>query len=122
MWKLSSENVRTCFQIINAYIYLSATDFLQNYAEGLCKSFCELLTDITNEGQVQVLKNLVRSAVPCSLEAGGHISCQDAAIRDKAFPFGLQLLLHWLADAHLRPQANLEHNVQSTVVREAMEC
>lgn len=27
--ELSSENVRTCFQIINAYIYLSATDFLQ---------------------------------------------------------------------------------------------
>ncbi len=27
--ELSSENMRTCFQIINAYIYLSATDFLQ---------------------------------------------------------------------------------------------
>ncbi len=27
--ELSSENLRTCFQIVNAYIYLSATDFLQ---------------------------------------------------------------------------------------------
>ncbi|KAI4884139.1 hypothetical protein NFI96_029099, partial [Prochilodus magdalenae] len=53
---LSSENVRTCFQIINAYTFLSATEFLQNYAEGLCRSFCDLLRDITNEGQVQVLK------------------------------------------------------------------
>lgn len=27
--ELSSENMRTCFQIVNAYLYLSATDFLQ---------------------------------------------------------------------------------------------
>lgn len=27
--ELSSENMRTCFQIVNAYIYLSATEFLQ---------------------------------------------------------------------------------------------
>lgn len=27
--ELSSENLRTCFQIVNAYIYLSATEFLQ---------------------------------------------------------------------------------------------
>lgn len=27
--ELSSENLRTCFQIINAYVYLSATEFLQ---------------------------------------------------------------------------------------------
>lgn len=27
--ELSSENLRTCFQIVNAYLYLSATDFLQ---------------------------------------------------------------------------------------------
>uniref|UniRef100_A0A8B9JDM7 Importin-11 n=1 Tax=Astyanax mexicanus TaxID=7994 RepID=A0A8B9JDM7_ASTMX len=54
--ELSTENVKTCFQIVNAYTYLSASDFLQNYGEGLCRSFCELLKDITNEGQVQVLK------------------------------------------------------------------
>lgn len=54
--ELSSENLRTCFQIVNAYLYLSATEFLQNYAESLCRSFCDLLKDITNEGQVQVLK------------------------------------------------------------------
>lgn len=81
--------MRTCFQIVNAYLYLSATDFLQvthtqmitavsnfplfmmllmhilfffflpqSYAESLCRSFCDLLKDITNEGQVQVLKVL----------------------------------------------------------------
>lgn len=54
--ELSSENLRTCFQIVNAYLYLSATEFLQNYADSLCRSFCDLLKDITNEGQVQVLK------------------------------------------------------------------
>ncbi|XP_051924446.1 importin-11 [Hippocampus zosterae] len=53
--ELSSENLLTCFQIIKAYLYLSPTEFLQNYAESLCQSFCELLKDITNEGQVQVL-------------------------------------------------------------------
>lgn len=31
----------------------------QNYAESLCQAFCDLLKDITNEGQVQVLKVLI---------------------------------------------------------------
>uniref|UniRef100_A0A9J8C1X7 Importin-11 n=1 Tax=Cyprinus carpio carpio TaxID=630221 RepID=A0A9J8C1X7_CYPCA len=70
--ELSSENVRTCFQIINAYIYLSATDFLQNYAEALCRSFCELLRDITTEGQVQVLK-VVEIAIKVSPVLGSHM-------------------------------------------------
>ncbi|KAI7797680.1 putative importin-11, partial [Triplophysa rosa] len=70
--ELSSENVRTCFQIINAYIYLSATDFLQNYAEALCRSFCELLKDISTEGQVQVLK-VVESAIKVSPILGSHM-------------------------------------------------
>uniref|UniRef100_A0A9L0TEI3 Importin-11 n=1 Tax=Equus caballus TaxID=9796 RepID=A0A9L0TEI3_HORSE len=52
----SSENLRTCFKIINGYIFLSSTEFLQTYAVGLCQSFCELLKEITTEGQVQVLK------------------------------------------------------------------
>ncbi|XP_049624792.1 LOW QUALITY PROTEIN: importin-11 [Suncus etruscus] len=54
--ELSSENLRTCFKIINGYIFLSSTEFLQTYALGLCQSFCELLKEITIEGQVQVLK------------------------------------------------------------------
>ncbi|KAI3372761.1 hypothetical protein L3Q82_023218 [Scortum barcoo] len=70
--ELSSENLRTCFQIVNAYIYLSATDFLQNYAESLCRSFCELLKDITNEGQVQVLK-VVEIALKVSPILGAHM-------------------------------------------------
>ncbi|XP_064413859.1 importin-11 isoform X2 [Latimeria chalumnae] len=54
--ELSSENLRTCFQIINAYIFLSSSEFLQTYASALCHSFCELLKDICTEGQVQILK------------------------------------------------------------------
>ncbi|XP_052632643.1 importin-11 isoform X2 [Harpia harpyja] len=53
---LSSENLKNFFKIINAYIFLSSSEFLQMYAADLCRSFCELLKDITTEGQVQVLK------------------------------------------------------------------
>ncbi|KAJ8285217.1 hypothetical protein GJAV_G00023640 [Gymnothorax javanicus] len=70
--ELSSENLRTCFQIINAYTYLSATEFLQNYAESLCRSFCDLLKDITTEGQVQVLK-VVEIAIKVSPILGSHM-------------------------------------------------
>uniref|UniRef100_A0A3P8WKW3 Importin-11 n=1 Tax=Cynoglossus semilaevis TaxID=244447 RepID=A0A3P8WKW3_CYNSE len=70
--ELSSENLRTCFQIVNAYIYLSATEFLQNYAESLCHSFSDLLKDITNEGQVQVLK-VVEIALKVSPILGAHM-------------------------------------------------
>ncbi|XP_068614105.1 importin-11-like [Brachionichthys hirsutus] len=72
LFELSPENLRTCFQIINAYIYLSATEFLQNYAESLCRSFCDLLKDITNEGQVQVLK-VVEIALKVSPILGAHM-------------------------------------------------
>ncbi|XP_051498531.1 importin-11 [Apus apus] len=54
--EMSSENLKNCFKIINAYIFLSSSEFLQMYAAGLCRSFCELLKDVTTEGQVQVLK------------------------------------------------------------------
>ncbi|CAG5924044.1 unnamed protein product, partial [Menidia menidia] len=70
--ELSSENLRTCFQIVNAYIYLSATEFLQNYGESLCRSFCDLLKDITNDGQVQVLK-VVEIALKVSPILGAHM-------------------------------------------------
>ncbi|XP_048453625.1 importin-11 [Rhincodon typus] len=54
--ELGSENVKTCFQIINAYIFLTSSEFLQNFAAVLCQSFCEMMQDVTTEGQVQVLK------------------------------------------------------------------
>ncbi|XP_026526316.1 importin-11 [Notechis scutatus] len=54
--ELSSENLRTCFKIINAYLFLSSSEFLQIYSSDLCRSFCEILKDVTTEGQVQVLK------------------------------------------------------------------
>uniref|UniRef100_A0A671TIP2 Importin-11 n=1 Tax=Sparus aurata TaxID=8175 RepID=A0A671TIP2_SPAAU len=72
LMEMSSENMRTCFQIVNAYIYLSATEFLQNYAESLCRSFCDLLKDISNEGQVQVLK-VVEIALKVSPILGAHM-------------------------------------------------
>uniref|UniRef100_A0A3B4Y3B8 Importin-11 n=1 Tax=Seriola lalandi dorsalis TaxID=1841481 RepID=A0A3B4Y3B8_SERLL len=72
LWEMSSENLRTCFQIVNAYIYLSATEFLQSYAESLCRSFCDLLKDIANEGQVQVLK-VVEIALKVSPILGAHM-------------------------------------------------
>uniref|UniRef100_A0A8C0FV47 Importin-11 n=1 Tax=Bubo bubo TaxID=30461 RepID=A0A8C0FV47_BUBBB len=55
--ELSSENFTNCFKIINAYIFLSSSEFLQMYAADLCRSFCEVLKDTTTDGQVQVLKN-----------------------------------------------------------------
>ncbi|XP_066567527.1 importin-11 [Amia ocellicauda] len=70
--ELSSENLKTCFQIINAYTYLSPTDFLQTWGEGLCRSFCELVKDITNEGQVQVLK-VVEITIKVSPVLGAHL-------------------------------------------------
>uniref|UniRef100_A0A3P9JYW5 Importin-11 n=1 Tax=Oryzias latipes TaxID=8090 RepID=A0A3P9JYW5_ORYLA len=70
--ELSSENLRTCFQIVNAYIYLSASEFLQNYGESLSQSFSDLLKDITNEGQVQVLK-VVEIALKVSPILGSHM-------------------------------------------------
>ncbi|XP_008934683.1 PREDICTED: importin-11, partial [Merops nubicus] len=54
--ELSSENVKNCFKIINAYIFLASSEFLQSYASDLCHSFCELLKDVNSEGQVQILK------------------------------------------------------------------
>ncbi|XP_036265603.1 importin-11 isoform X1 [Pipistrellus kuhlii] len=68
----SSENLRTCFKIINSYIFLSSTEFLQTYAAGLCQSFCELLNDITTEGQVQVLK-VVENALKVNPVLGSQI-------------------------------------------------
>ncbi|XP_040196349.1 importin-11 [Rana temporaria] len=56
--ELSSENLRICFKILNAYIFSMSSEFLQIYAAGLCQSFLEILKDITVEGQVQVLKVL----------------------------------------------------------------
>uniref|UniRef100_A0A8C4S9Z7 Importin-11 n=1 Tax=Erpetoichthys calabaricus TaxID=27687 RepID=A0A8C4S9Z7_ERPCA len=70
--ELSSENLRTCFQIVNAYVFLSATEFLQNYAVSLCQSFCDLLKDITTEGQVQVLK-VVEVVIKVNPMLGPHV-------------------------------------------------
>ncbi|KAM4808983.1 importin-11 [Rhinophrynus dorsalis] len=54
--ELSSENLLICFKIINAYIFSASSEFLQMFGANLCQSFMELLKDITNEGQVEVLK------------------------------------------------------------------
>ncbi|XP_066514944.1 importin-11 [Hoplias malabaricus] len=70
--ELSSENLRMCFQIITSYLYLSAGDFLQMYGEGLCRCLCDLLKDITHEGQVQVLK-VVEMVMKVSPLVGPHL-------------------------------------------------
>ncbi|XP_069491668.1 importin-11 [Ambystoma mexicanum] len=56
LMELSSENLKTCFQIINAYVFLASPDFLQTYGDRLCQSFCDIIKDVTTEGQVHVLK------------------------------------------------------------------
>ncbi|KAM9263124.1 importin-11 isoform 3-T4 [Morus bassanus] len=70
--ELSSENLKNCFKIINAYIFLSSPEFLQMYAADLCRSFCELLKDITTEGQVQVLK-VVENVLKVNPVLGSHM-------------------------------------------------
>uniref|UniRef100_A0A8C6VX51 Importin-11 n=1 Tax=Nothobranchius furzeri TaxID=105023 RepID=A0A8C6VX51_NOTFU len=45
---------------------------MSNYGESLCRSFCDLLKDITNEGQVQVLK-VVEIALKVSPVLGTHV-------------------------------------------------
>ncbi|KAM5193189.1 importin-11 isoform 1-T2 [Mantella aurantiaca] len=67
--ELSSENLRICFKIINAYIFSMSSEFLQMYAAGLCQSFLEILKDITVEGQVQVLK-VVENVLMVNPEVG----------------------------------------------------
>lgn len=45
----------------------------QNYAESLCRSFCDLLKDITNEGQVQVLKVRTHThSIKCCINTQTH--------------------------------------------------
>lgn len=54
-WHKFSYNEHTLCMWNFGYLFIFPS---QNYAESLCRSFCDLLKDITNEGQVQVLKVL----------------------------------------------------------------
>lgn len=55
---LSQHWTRTLWITLPPLPLLLRRVYLQNYAEALCRSFCNLLKDISNEGQVQVLKVL----------------------------------------------------------------
>uniref|UniRef100_A0AAQ6ANM2 Importin-11 n=1 Tax=Amphiprion ocellaris TaxID=80972 RepID=A0AAQ6ANM2_AMPOC len=60
------------FLHVHMFCFVFLPVFLQNYAESLCRSFCDLLKDITNEGQVQVLK-VVEIALKVSPILGAHM-------------------------------------------------
>uniref|UniRef100_A0A8C4NCP5 Importin-11 n=1 Tax=Eptatretus burgeri TaxID=7764 RepID=A0A8C4NCP5_EPTBU len=66
---LGSENQKMCFQIITGYILLAPTQFLQSYGRVLCNVFCNLLSDISSEGLVLILK-VVETAVRVTGEMG----------------------------------------------------
>ncbi|XP_054286364.1 importin-11-like [Macrosteles quadrilineatus] len=56
--ELSSENLRTCFYIIQAYILLAPEIFLQHYGEQVMRSCMYLLTDMRSEGIVMTMRLL----------------------------------------------------------------
>ncbi|KAK7934274.1 hypothetical protein WMY93_005170 [Mugilogobius chulae] len=67
LWKQSEEHNMLRCAILTTLIHL-----VKNYAESLCRSFCDLLKDITNEGQVQVLK-VVEIALKVSPTLAPHM-------------------------------------------------
>lgn len=52
----SSENIRTCFSIIQAYILLNADVYLQQHGKEIIKTCSYLLTDIRSEGIVMIMR------------------------------------------------------------------
>lgn len=52
----SSEYIRTCFSIIQAYILLNSDIYLQQYGKDLIKTCAYLLTDIRSEGIVMIMR------------------------------------------------------------------
>uniref|UniRef100_A0A1B6L138 Importin-11 n=1 Tax=Graphocephala atropunctata TaxID=36148 RepID=A0A1B6L138_9HEMI len=54
----STENLRTCFYIIQAYILLAPDLFLQHYGEGLIRNCVYLMSDMRNEGIIMTLRLL----------------------------------------------------------------
>lgn len=61
----SSENIRTCFSIMQAYILLNAEVYLQQCGKDIVKTCQYLLSDLRSEGVVMIMRmyeSILRSA------------------------------------------------------------
>ncbi|KAK3886184.1 hypothetical protein Pcinc_009644 [Petrolisthes cinctipes] len=56
--QMSSENLRLCLQITNAYTLLCPEQFLAKYGEQVVKTMASLLTDLKSEGTVLVMRTV----------------------------------------------------------------
>lgn len=52
----TSENIRTCFSIMQAYILLNAQIYLQQYGKDIVKTCMYLLSDLRSEGIVMIMR------------------------------------------------------------------
>lgn len=52
----TSENIRTCFGIMQAYILLNAEVYLQQHGKKIVEMCAYLLTDLRSEGIVMVMR------------------------------------------------------------------
>lgn len=62
--EISSENLRICLKIIEAYLLLGPNEFMERYFAKLVTSFSSLLTELRTEGIVLVLK-MVEQVFKC---------------------------------------------------------
>ncbi|ELU06029.1 hypothetical protein CAPTEDRAFT_149791 [Capitella teleta] len=68
----TSETLRTCIKIIEAYLYLGPEDFLQMHSQSLLSSLLSLMTDIKSEGIVLIYK-VVELVIRLLPEAGPRV-------------------------------------------------
>lgn len=67
----TSENLRTCFSIIQAYILISPDLYLQQYGKDIVKTGMYLLSDMRSEGIVMIMRlfeSMLRASPALSLE------------------------------------------------------
>lgn len=56
LFELGSENLKLCFQIVQAYVLLFPKDFLQTYGERLVKATTDLIVDLNREGILMIMR------------------------------------------------------------------
>lgn len=67
----TSENIRTCFSIIQAYILLGSDNYLHQYGKDIVKTCSYLLSDMRSEGIVMVMRlfeSILRSSPQYGVE------------------------------------------------------
>lgn len=67
----TSENIRTCFSIMQAYILLNAQIYLQQYGKDIVKTCMYLLSDLRSEGIVMIMRlfeSILRSSSHLGVE------------------------------------------------------